>query len=58
MKSLIYFSLLEFTDDFHIFFADGIVLEVIELSGVLAEVKHVDSTLVILIEIFNVFLDI
>ena len=58
MNPLVDLPLLELTDDFHILFADRVMLEIVELSGVLAEIEHVDSTLVILIKVLDVFLDV
>lgn len=58
MKSLIDFSFLKFSDHFHIFFADGVIFEIIEFSCIIAEIQQIDFSLMLFIELFNIILDI
>ena len=58
MKSLIYFSFLKFTNNLHILFADRVIFEVIEFSGIITEIQQIDLTFVLLVELLYVILDI
>lgn len=58
VELLVDFPLLELADDFHVLLADGVVLEVVELGGVVGEVEQVDLALVLLVELVDVGLHI
>ncbi len=54
MQSLIDFPLLELPNDLHVLLADGVLLEVVELGGVVGEIEEVDFALVFIIELFDI----
>ncbi len=54
MQSLIDFPLLELPNDLHVLLADGVLLEVVELGGVVGEIEEVDFALVLIIELFDI----
>jgi len=58
MQSLVNFPLLELLYDFHILFADGIVLEIIEFGRIVAEIQQIDFSLVFSIELLYELPDI
>lgn len=58
VQSLIDFPLLKLSDNFHILFADRIVLEVIELGGIIRKIKQIDLPLMILVEPIDILLNI
>lgn len=58
MQSLVNFPLLELSNDLHVFLADGAIFEVVEFCGVVAKVQQIDSSFVLLVELFYVILDI
>lgn len=58
MQSLINFSFLEFPNDFHIFFADGLIFEIIEFGGILTKIKQIDFSFMLLIKLFDIIFDI
>lgn len=58
MHFLINFSLLKLPNNFHIFFANRILFEIIEFGGIIREIKKIDSALMLLIKFLNVLLDI
>ena len=53
MKTLVDFAFLELTDDLHVLLGDGVVLEVVELGGVLGEVEQVYASLVLDVELLD-----
>lgn len=58
MQSLINFTLLELTNDIHIFFTDSAILEIVEFSRVVGEVEEVDTSLMLFVEAIDVCLHI
>jgi hypothetical protein len=54
VQSLIDFPLLELPNDLHVLLADGVLLEVVELGGVVGEIEEVDFALVLIIELFDI----
>lgn len=58
VQSLIDFPLLKLSDNFHILLADGIILEVIELGGIIRKIKQIDLPLMILVEPIDILLNI
>lgn len=58
MQSLIDLPLLKLPDNFHILLADRILLEVIELGGIIRKIKQIDLPLMILVEPIDIFLNI
>lgn len=54
MQSLIDFPLLELPNDLHVLLADGVLLEVVELGGVVGEIEEVYFALVLIIELFDI----
>ena len=58
MQFLINFSLLEFANDLHVFFADRIIFKVIELCRIVTEVQQIDPSFVLLVELLDIALNI
>lgn len=58
VQSLINFAFLELANHLHIFFAYGILLEIVELGGVVGEVKQIDLALMFGIELIDICLHI
>ena len=58
VQALVDLALLELAYDLHVLFADGVVLEVVELGGVVGEVEQVDTALVLLVELAYVLLQV
>lgn len=58
MQSLVDLPLLELPHNLHIFLADLVIFEVVELGGIVREVQQVDLSLVFLVELVDVLLDI
>jgi hypothetical protein len=54
VQSLIDFPLLELPNDLHVLLADGVLLEVVELGGVVGEIEEVYFALVLIIELFDI----
>lgn len=54
MQSLIDFPLLKLPNDLHVLLANGVLLEIVELGGVVGEIEEVDFALVFIIELFDV----
>jgi len=55
---LIDFSLLELSDDLHIFFADRVIFEIIEFGSILREIQKINPTFMFFIEFAYVFFKI
>lgn len=58
MDSLIDFSFLEFSNDFHIFFGDRIFFEIFELGGIVRKIQQINFALMFLIKLLDKSLDI
>lgn len=58
MKLLIYFTLLELSNNLHILLTDRVILEIIEFRCIVGEIKKIDTSFMIIIEfsyvLFNV----
>lgn len=53
VQTLVDFTFLELADDLHVLLGDGVVLEVVELGGVLREVQQVDASLMLNVELLD-----
>lgn len=58
MKLLIYFTLLELSDNLHILLTDRVIFEIIEFRGIVGEIKKIDSPFMLIIEFSDVLFNI
>lgn len=58
MQSLIDLPLLELAYDLHILLGDRIILEVIEVGGIVGEIKQIDPALVLFVELVYILLQV
>ena len=58
VKLLIYFTLLKFSNNLHILLTDRVIFEIIELCCIVGKIKKIDAAFMIIIEFFDVLLNI